>query len=388
MKCLRKYKWVKMRRDIEIKGKGLMNHYIQLAGRVAFRKGTAHYCGFENPVEPGTWAGGIVGLKSILGVKKRWEAFRILNQLQELGYLTWTPDPETKLLTYKITDWVLECSGAPCEDGAVYASTGYGFYCMPRNITQRLVDKGYKFGPADAFLDLWCHTAYRDYGNAFSFLAPAIQYDKYGSVLTLETLGKRWGWEKTKVCRFFKKYGEYFRLYRLPASYGCVIYNQCYPAEDEVIMPSQDAVVSICKEILIWARNTYTAGTRNEKLNRFVAWKSRRMLKHWEESAQNQSEDYEQMEIESGESASKSSVAFLAPIIRAYISHGRNCKHGRNCIYACQGKILGKPPNSENPQTGAVCPMEPVNPFSLPNPFITNDWSMYYGTDLFPNPTG
>ena len=365
MKCLRKYKWVKMRRDIEIEGKGLMNHYIRLAGRVAFRKGTACYCGFENPVEPGMWAGGIVGLKSILGVKKRREAFRIMNQLEDLGYLTWTLDPKTKLLTYKITDWVVECSGSACEEGAVYASTGYGFYCMPRTITQRLVDKGYKFGPADAFLDLWCHTAYRDYGNAFSFLAPDVQYEKYGSVLTLEMLGKRWGWEKTKVCRFFKKHEEYFKLYRLPASYGCVIFNQCYPTEDRVTMPSQEQVVSIFKEILIRARNTHTEGSRNEKLNRFVAWLSRRMMKAWEESFQNQSEGGDCPWNESGDGARKSSVAFLAPIIRAYISHGRNCKHSRNCIYACQGKILGKPPNSENPQAGEVRPIEPVDLLAL-----------------------
>lgn len=368
MKCLRKYKWVKMRRDIEIEGKGLMNHYIRLAGRVAFRKGTAHYCGFENPVEPGMWAGGIVGLKSILGVKKRWEAFRIMNQLQELGYLTWTLDIDTKLLTYQITDWVVECSGAACESGTVYASTGYGFYCMPRTITQRLVDKEYKFGPADAFLDLWCHTAYQDYGNAFSFLAPAIQFDKYGSVLTLEALGKRWGWEKTKVCRFFKKYGEYFSLYRLPASYGCVIFNQHYPTQDEIVMPEQEAVMSIFKEILIRARNTHTEGTRNEKLNRFVAWWSCRILKAWEESVQNQSEDSDYLENESGEEVQKSSVAILAPIIRAYISHGRNCKHSRNCINDCLGKYIGETWDLLNFDIGAGRPF-------WGNPFLNLDTS-------------
>ena len=362
MKCLRKYKWVKMPREIMIDDKGIMNSYMKLASRAAFRKGIATYCGYENPVEPGMWAGGIVGLKSILGVKKRLPALWIMNQLEDLGYLTWTLDPKTKLLTYKITDWVVECSGAACEEGAVYASTGYGFYCMPRTITQRLVDQGYTFGPADAFLDLWCHTAYRDYGNAFSFLAPAIQFDKYGSVLTLETLGKRWGWEKTKVCRFFKKYGEYFSLYRLPASYGCVIFNQYYPTQDEVVMPEQEAVMSIFKEILIRARNTHTEGTCNEKLNRFVAWWSRRMLKVWEASVQNQSEDCDCTENGSGEGARKFSVAILAPIIRVYISHGRNC------INDCLGKYIGENWDLLNCDIGAVRPF-------WGNPFLNLDTS-------------
>ena len=46
-------------------------------------------------------------------------------------------------------------------DGAVYATPGYGFLCMPRDITERLAEQGYKFDVADAWLDLWC---LRDYG--------------------------------------------------------------------------------------------------------------------------------------------------------------------------------------------------------------------------------
>ena len=70
MKCLIKYKWIKLPRDLDVDAKGLMTYYTRLVTRAAFRKGIAHYCGFENPVEPGMWAG-VVGLKSILGDKKR-----------------------------------------------------------------------------------------------------------------------------------------------------------------------------------------------------------------------------------------------------------------------------------------------------------------------------
>ena len=55
----------------------------------------------------------------------------------------------------------------------------------------RLAEQGYKFDVADAWLDLWCHTVFRDYGNAFSFLSPVVQYGKYGSMLTLETKVRR-----------------------------------------------------------------------------------------------------------------------------------------------------------------------------------------------------
>lgn len=92
MKCLRKYKWVKLPRNHLPGGKGLMGYWARLASRAAFRKGNAVYCGHTNPVTPGMWSGGVVGLKSILGVKKHIHALWIMDQLQELGYITYTLD--------------------------------------------------------------------------------------------------------------------------------------------------------------------------------------------------------------------------------------------------------------------------------------------------------
>ena len=37
----------------------------------------------------------------------------------------------------------------------------------------------------------------------------------------MEALGRRWGWEKTKVWRFFQKNGDAFALHRLP---GCIAF--------------------------------------------------------------------------------------------------------------------------------------------------------------------
>jgi type IV secretory pathway TraG/TraD family ATPase VirD4 len=86
MKCLRKYQWVKLPRDIPDIGKGLMAYWAMLASRAAFRKGNASYCGHSNPVAPGMWAGGVVGLKSILGVRSRAKALQILDELSSLFF--------------------------------------------------------------------------------------------------------------------------------------------------------------------------------------------------------------------------------------------------------------------------------------------------------------
>ena len=240
MKCLRKYKWVKLPRMHLPGGKGLMGYWAKLASRAAFRKGNAGYCGHINPVTAGMWSGGVVGLKSIL--------------------------------------------------------------------------------------DLWCHTTYGDYGNAFSFLGPAIQYGKYGSVLTLDGLGKRWGWEKTKVWRFFKKHEDTYALFRLPGAYGCVIFNRIYPAASEIPMPEHEDVIKVLNDIRKAGKKISVRGSDSERLNCMIAWRSRIVVTAYEK----------EMEDEA-----KTGVALSIPLIRAYFSHGRNCKNCRNCIYDCQGMSKG-----------------------------------------------
>ena len=316
-KCLFRYQWVKLPRTHLPVGKGIMGYWAKLASRAAFRKGRAKYCGYTNNVMPGMWSGGVVGLKSILGVKSRTEALEIMNTLSRFGYIRYTLDEKTKKLEYAVIDWVVKCSGAECMSGTVYATDGYGFLCLPRNITQRLADQHYTFGESDAWLDLWCHTVWQETGNAFSYLAPAVQFGRLGAALTLEALGRRWGWEKTKVWRFFKKHGDAFALYRLPGSYGCLVFNKSYPMDTEVSLPEQAEFLRILDEIRIWGANTHKVGSDNEHINRLVAWYSRNAV---EKSIDNVEENR---------------VALSDSIIRAYFSPCWNCK---NCEYVCRSK--------------------------------------------------
>lgn len=102
-----------------------MGSWSRLAAAAAFRKGNAFYCGHINPVTPGMWSGGAVGLKAILGIKNRQKALNTLRDLEELGYLNVAFDGQTKQLSYQISDWVLKCSGSECMAGSVYATEGY-----------------------------------------------------------------------------------------------------------------------------------------------------------------------------------------------------------------------------------------------------------------------
>ena len=60
---------------------GIMSHYLRLASRASISPGTVRYCQYVNSVNPGTWSGGIVGLKSILGVKNADKAINVLKTL-------------------------------------------------------------------------------------------------------------------------------------------------------------------------------------------------------------------------------------------------------------------------------------------------------------------
>ena len=91
-KCLFRYQWVKLPRTHLPVGKGIMGYWAKLASRAAFRKGLAKYCGYTNDVMPGMWSGGVVGLKSILGVKRRTEALEIMDTLSRFGYIRYTLD--------------------------------------------------------------------------------------------------------------------------------------------------------------------------------------------------------------------------------------------------------------------------------------------------------
>ena len=172
-------------------------------------------------------------------------------------------------------------------------------------------------------MDLWCHTTWQDPNNAFSFLAPTVQYGPYGAALTLETLGQRWRWEKTKVWRFFQKHGDVFTLHRLPGSFGCLIFNTLYPSGAEVLSPSCTEIERILKKIRILAGNTHISGTDNLRLNKMIRWHSRCVRP-----------------VPAGEGRHPSAedrVSVSAHIIRAYFSLCWNCKH---CVYDCGRKVF------------------------------------------------
>ena len=134
-----------------------------------------------------------------------------------------------------------------------------------------------------------------------------------GAALTLEALGRRWGWENTKVWRFLRKYGDAFALYRLPGSGGCLIFNKLYPADTALSMPESADIVRIIARMRILAGNTHTGLSENERVNRLIQLCSSAIISELE---------------------AQSRVALSGRITRAYFSHCRNCE---SRVYDCRG---------------------------------------------------
>ena len=113
------------------------------------------------------------------------------------------------------------------------------------------------------------------------------------------------------------------------------------------------------KGILIYymrlaSRAAFRKGTDNERINRFVAWKSRKVLNDLEDAYTQEEIQEKNKESSDFRDGQNSRVAEIPPIIRAYFSHGRNCKNSSNCIYDCSSIDIGETESLENWDIGAV----------------------------------
>ena len=102
MKCLQRYAWIKLPRTQIPTGRSILSSFIRLYASAAYRPGQARYCQYINDVRYGEWVGGIVGLKSILDVSSRDQAFHILQSLANRGMLEYDYNPKSKRLSYRI----------------------------------------------------------------------------------------------------------------------------------------------------------------------------------------------------------------------------------------------------------------------------------------------
>lgn len=267
--------WKKFYRDIPFDDSGALSVFLKLAFATAYADGKTKYYKYINEVKKSQWVGGIVGLKSICGIKNSEKLFQTLNLLKSLRYIDFVVETNKKITVTVQSICYPNVPKKQLADHACCATSGYGFVCLPINIADNLISYGYTFSDNDALIDLWSHTIFGDNLNVFSFLSPCIEFNNK-AVMTLEDFGRRWNWEKTKVSRFFKKYSQCFILYKLPCSYGSIVFNRLYPVDKKIELPSSDQLYEICrhlKELASEKEKKWTnrkQRTENEKINILV----------------------------------------------------------------------------------------------------------------------
>ncbi len=270
---LYKYNWVKLPRNIIPKGTGVLKNFFALACVCTYKSGVTKYNGYWNPVKANQWAGGIDGIRRLLNTRTKATAYDALTELAILGLIS-LEQYEHKYIVVTIhhvvpsgictekidfhkeyLDILSDENRAQILENAddnptishiknhskkCYVNDHSGFIRVEKNVSDFLFENNCSFSDVDAFFDLWLHTVYREPYQPFSEECPAILYEKSMPILTLDTLAKRWLWDKQRVYRFFKRHAKYFRLVKLQSSYGCVIFNTAYPIDEAFTVPTQE----------------------------------------------------------------------------------------------------------------------------------------------------
>lgn len=279
-KCPVDYKWVKVPRNlVPTKCKGILKDYFKIAFASAYKDGVVKYCGHTNDIKAKQWIGGVTGIKRLLERRSIDKALNAVCFLRDIGLVTMlfeyggkitvdVPDiiipqtcPAEERAKRYVDRYIYEHDGVTLKEishlyeyaenhnGKCYVNDSSGFICIPRDLTERLVERHYVFDDADAFYDLYLHTVDRTESNPFSQICPTVMYKRGNSVFTLDYLCTRWGWSKCKVSRFFKKVSDYFSLVKLQSSYGCLIFNKVFQTDLKFTVPSQEDCFAIVNEM-------------------------------------------------------------------------------------------------------------------------------------------
>lgn len=266
MAILAAFDHIKVFRDCIPEANTVLCNYLKICSRVAYHDGFSCYKNHRNFTAKNSWTGGIVGLKSILRLSKE-ATLKALDELQALGYIKVSVQKKVYTVTVSEPDFCPDMKHN--ERSCVYATSGYGFFFVRRNLGDRLAESGYKFAPADALIDLWLHTTYEEKTNIFSMFAPCVRYGT-NAALTLDFLGDRWNWEKYTVSRFFKKYSDLFTLVKLPSNFGSVIFNRVFPARKGSFVPSQEKISCIIRNLRRYSGSCNEVLVGNEMFNALV----------------------------------------------------------------------------------------------------------------------
>lgn len=215
-------------RSIRLSGCSYLFYYIVLCSFANFRTSYRRMEGITYTIYPGEWVCRISDIMSWFRTRYQYQAYDILEFLQDQHYITYSKLGRGKLVKFKIASWkknniVLDYN-APCQKDM-------GFFFFPVSEVYELISLG-KCSEMDIVLDLWMNAIYNDTQVQGSDIGPVVYFrNSTGSpIISYAELSGRWGNSKSTVGRILKKLADmgYLTLIPFPGRHGSVIYLNNY----------------------------------------------------------------------------------------------------------------------------------------------------------------
>lgn len=211
-------------KSIRLGGCSFFSFYVLLCSYANYQTHSVSYDGIKYLCHPGEWVCKLSEIAGWFRMRSGRQAIKVLEELRETNFITFSKLGRGKLVKFKILDW--EKSNRIIEDYAPCQKDN-GFFFLSMHKAHELVSIT-KCSEMDILLDLWVHAVYNDPQVEGSELGPVVYYrDLSGNPLqSYSFLAKRWGISKSSVCRMLNKMDqlEYLKLLTYPGRHGTVIY--------------------------------------------------------------------------------------------------------------------------------------------------------------------
>lgn len=199
--------FVRFYREYIPKGDGALSTLIHLIAHLAYTEGYVCYNGYYNHVYAGEYMGGkgfFKYLKPCDGKYPLRQSLDLLinkgiidiqkNELSKVYLIKLNRHYTTKIFTNFLSEDFLQQTEILMNKRAATAKKG--FINVPRTI-YRALPLNYVYTSTDALIYLFLTTFHKTEKSS----TRKIKYS---------FLAKQWNWSKSKVCRFFKKYSDFF----------------------------------------------------------------------------------------------------------------------------------------------------------------------------------
>jgi len=215
-------------RSIRVSGGSGLFYFTVLCSYANFRTSYKRIEGITYTVYPGEWICRVQEVAAWFRVRFHYQAWAILDALQQQHFITYTKLGRGHLVKFKITGWhkfntVLDYN-APCQKDT-------GFFFLPVSKAAELVGS-VRCSEMDIVLDLWMNTVYNDEQVQGSEAGPVV-YLRNGTgcpLIGYSDLALRWGLSKSSVGRLLNKLVGcgYISLLSFPGRRGSAIYLNNY----------------------------------------------------------------------------------------------------------------------------------------------------------------